>query len=134
VAKENLGIGYAVVRVDPNQQTFQFEVWPANVSPTELGAAPHPDWPITIKHSDNDGRQPAGVAKIFNSSVDQLLVEVTLESSDELETAMRYTGTDIDVPLYDAEALYILRVSDPDGDFEQSFTGIGMNSQIDLTQ
>ncbi|MFT5047586.1 MAG: hypothetical protein ACI8UP_004585 [Porticoccaceae bacterium] len=55
-------------------------------------------------------------------------------SEPKLSCTLRYSGANIDVPLYEAQARYTVRLSDPDGSFEQSVICVGIDSQIDLAQ
>ncbi|MFT4726724.1 MAG: alkaline phosphatase D [Granulosicoccus sp.] len=59
-SKNDLGIGYGIVRVNTRDRQYSFEAWPADINPLDAQARPYENWPVTFEQEDNDGRVPEG--------------------------------------------------------------------------
>lgn len=118
--KDDLGIGYGIVEIDKASRTFTFSAWPANRNPL-TGELPYEGWPVTVTQLDNDGRIPTGYLQTRQSAVAQPLVVVVDERDDSLVYARRLTTPDVQLPVFDSSASYTVTVSDPDGEYSQSW-------------
>jgi len=102
--KDDLGIGYGIVRIDKSLLQYAFEAWPANKNPTDP----------TVQQEDNDGRVPEGFLPERTAQVEDPVVEVVNESSGELVYSRRVSGSTVALPVFDANASYHVMLSDPD--------------------
>jgi len=123
VSKNDLGIGYGVVRVRKAEREYVFEAWPANVNPIEPGASPYTHWPIVVAQRSNDGRIPIGFLTARTASVANPVVTVFKESDNSLLYSRRYLNAQIELPVYDAEESYRVELSDGQGAYQEVFTG-----------
>ncbi len=119
--KDDLGIGYGIVRINKQTNEYTFEAWPADQDPNDPLASPYNFWPITIKQADNDGRTVTGALPTRVAAVDKPVVEVVNEQSGELIYARRFTTPTINAPVYDNSATYTLTLSDPDSGYTETF-------------
>ena len=120
--KDDLGIGYGIVRINKKDREYTFEAWPANQDPADPLSEPYHFWPITIKQTDNDGRQVAGTLPRRTAPIDNPVIEVSNELTGELIYARRLQTAEIEAPVYDSEAIYTLKISDPDSTYEEIYT------------
>ena len=119
--KDDLGIGYGIVRVDKANSEYTFEAWPANQDPDDPQSAPYNFWPVTIKQTDNDGRVALGALPVQTAPVANPVIEVINEQTGELIYARRSATAEINAPVYDIDASYTLIISDPDTGYIESF-------------
>ena len=119
--KDDLGIGYGIVRVNTRERQYSFEAWPANVNPLDEDAKPFDNWPITFEQTENDGRVPTGFLTPRIAAVAEPVVKVFKESNNELEYARRYTTSTVDLPVFDNQALYRVILSDPSTGYHEEF-------------
>ncbi len=118
-SKNDLGIGYGIIKVDKPARRYVFEAWPANTVPSTPNATPYPNWPITFDQTDNDGRIPAGYLTTRVAAVSEPIVRVYDESDNSLVYARRYPTSTIELPVYDSQRSYRVELLDDDGYFEQ---------------
>ncbi len=124
--KDQLGIGYGVVRMHKAQRSYSFEAWPAWVNPETAnledgGAGMYSDWPITVSQIDNDGRQAIGFLLARTTAVNDAVVSVTNQTTGELVYARRIIGNTVELPVYDAQALYTVELSDSASGYYEVF-------------
>jgi len=119
--KDQLGIGYGVVRMNKAQRSYTFEAWPAWVVPDQANANMYSDWPITFNQLDNDGRQAVGFLATRTATVNDAVVSVTNQNTGELVYARRIIGNVVEVPVYDANALYTVELSDQASGYYEVF-------------
>jgi len=84
-------------------------------------AAPYNFWPITIEQTDNDGRVAVGTLPVRTAGVDNPVMEVINEQTGELIYARRSATAEINAPVYDIDATYTLKISDPDSGYIETF-------------
>ena len=121
--KDDLGIGYGIVRINKQKKEYTFEAWPADQDPNDPSAEPYNFWPITIQQTDNDGRIATGTLPLRTTAVDRPVVEVVNEQSGELIYARRFSTSTINAPVFDNTATYTITISDPDTTYSESFSG-----------
>ncbi|MFG0329565.1 MAG: alkaline phosphatase D family protein [Phycisphaerales bacterium] len=116
--------GFGVVVFDREQRTITLECWPRWVHPDAGDTAQYKGWPIVIRPFDNDGREPIGIlAPLEVTGLDDPVLLVFDEHSDELEYALRLEGGRIDPPAY-GRGPYRIRIGDPDADRWREIDGL----------
>ncbi len=108
--------GYGIIRMNKVTREVVFEAWPRWVDPSEPGARPFADWPITFNQADGDGRQAASylVALEYPEGLAPA-IEVTDMTLKEHVYSFRPAGTSYLPPVYDDTHDYQLIVTYPDG-------------------
>lgn len=120
-SKNDLGIGYGIVRVNTRNRQYTFEAWPANVNPLDADAKPYENWPVTFDQTDNDGRVPEGFLQPRIAAVLEPVVQVFKESNNMLEYARRYSTATVDLPVFDRTASYRVVLSNPVTGYREEF-------------
>lgn len=120
-SKNDLGIGYGIVRINTRDRRYTFEAWPANVNPLDAGATPYENWPLTFAQTDNDGRVPAGFLLPRAAAVQEPVVQVYTEPDNALVYARRYSNPQVTLPIYDLSASYRVILSNPATGYRQEF-------------
>jgi len=120
--KDQLGIGYGIVRMNKPQRTYEFAAWPASVQPLTSSASPYRGWPILVAQSDNDGRKPVAYLQQRIAPVEEAVVSVVNEQTQELIYARRYSSSIIDLPIFDASSSYTVEISDTATGYREVFT------------
>jgi len=120
--KDQLGIGYGIVRMNKLQRTYEFAAWPANVEPLTAAASPYEGWPIMVAQSDNDGRKPVGYLQQRIAPVEEAVVSVFDEQTQELVYARRYSSSIIDLPVFDVSSSYTVEIADTATGYREVFT------------
>jgi len=123
VSKNDLGIGYGIVRVRKVERKYVFEAWPANEDPRQPLAAPYEHWPVVVDQLDNDGRTPVGFLTARNTLVNTPVVSVFKESDNTLLYARRYPSAQVELPIYDADDSYRVELTDDSGTYRETFSG-----------
>jgi len=77
-----------------------------------------------LKHGQqiSDGRVAVGALPPRTAPVDNPVIEVINEQTGELIYARRSATADVNAPVYDLNATYTLKVSDPDSGYVETFT------------
>lgn len=122
-SKNDLGIGYGIVRLSKHSGEYTFEAWPANTNPSDADAAPYPHWPITVSQQDNDGRVPTGYLPTRQAAVEQPVVQLFSEADNQLIYARRYPGPQVTLPVFDNQASYRVVLSEPESGYRELFEG-----------
>ena len=105
------GDGFGVARFNKRNRTVTFEAWPRFADVADGNAAQYAGWPITINTRENDGRTPAGYLKKIVAAADvRPVVQVVNEKSNEVLYTVRTTGSEFRPPIYDANAVYTLKI------------------------
>ena len=120
-SKNDLGIGYGIVRVNTRNRQYSFEAWPANVDPLDADAKPYENWPVTFDQTDNDGRVPEGFLMPRIAAVEEPVVQVFKEPNNVLEYARRYSTATVDLPVFDRAASYRVVLSNPATGYREAF-------------
>lgn len=120
-SKNDLGIGYGIVRINTRDRQYTFEAWPANTDPSQTGARPYDNWPVSFDQTANDGRVPVGFLIPRVAAMVEPVVQVFKESDNELEYARRYTSAIVDLPIFDRAASYRVVLSDPATGYREEF-------------
>lgn len=120
-SKNDLGIGYGIVRVDTLNRQYSFEAWPANINPLDVQAKPYENWPVTFNQTDNDGRIPEGFLLSRIAAVEEPVVQVFKEPENVLEYARRYSSAAVELPVFDREASYRVILSNPATGYREQF-------------
>ena len=109
--------GYGVIRINKTTREITFECWPLHADPEypQTGSQ-FPDWPVTIKQTDNDGRTPVGyLSPIDTLSEKNPVISVYQEQSGELLYSMRFLGHLVRLPVFDLSKTYRVEISYGDG-------------------
>jgi len=122
-SKNQLGIGYGIVKLDKPGKRYMFEAWPANVSPATSGARPFSGWPVMTSQHDNDGRVPSGYLTARRALVTEPVVQVFVEGSDKLVYARRYSSPNVELPVFDNALTYRVVISDLESGYREQFDG-----------
>ena len=107
------GAGYGIIRIKKDTRDITFEAWPIHADPEfpQTGAQ-FPDWPVTIKQSDNDGRTPTGFLPVIHTHWESNpAISVYDEGSGELVYSMRFPGNIVRLPVYDNGTNYRVEIS-----------------------
>ncbi|MCS1407163.1 MAG: hypothetical protein M2R45_00320 [Verrucomicrobia subdivision 3 bacterium] len=122
--------GYGLIRFNKVDRTIRFECWPrfADLSIGDL--AQFPGWPITIKMSDNDGRQATHLLpELQFSGIADPVVQVTREKNSEILYTIRIQGRRFRPPVY-APGSYTINIGQ-DRPGARKFTGVTARPQND---
>ena len=114
VAKDDLGIGYGIVRINKLDRSYTFEAWPANQDPQDPTAAPYEGWPVTVQQDENDGRAVQGFLSKRTAAAEQPIVKVFNESDNSLVYSRRWNSSTVELPVYDTSASYRVEFSSDD--------------------
>jgi alkaline phosphatase D len=109
--------GYGITRINKSTRQIVFEAWPLHADPEfpQTGGQ-YPDWPITIRQTDNDGRIPSGHLKTIDTQWQKnAVIRVFDESDNSLVYAMRVRGNLFRPPVYDNSKTYRIEIAYDDG-------------------
>lgn len=120
-SKNDLGIGYGIVRINTRDRMYSFEAWPANVDPLADNAKPYENWPVTVNQTDNDGRQAIGFLPPRVAAEAEPVVQVFSETDNLLVYARRYPSAMIDLPVFDSTTSYRVVLSNPATGYREVF-------------
>jgi hypothetical protein len=106
--------GFGVVRFDKKERTITMECWPRNVDVAAPGAKQYPGWPMTIRQTDNDGREAvAHLPTLKVTGIQDPVVQVIDERDGEIVYTLRIRGTTFRPKVY-RKGSYTIKVGDPD--------------------
>ncbi|MDB2327283.1 hypothetical protein N9V94_01845, partial [bacterium] len=101
--------GHGVARFDKKTKTVTFECWPRFADVSEGDKVQYPGWPITVKMSDNDGREVVGRLPAINvPGIDRPVVQVLNEATNDILYTVR-AETGFEPPVY-AAGSYTVKV------------------------
>ena len=119
--KDDLGIGYGIVRISKLDRSYTFEAWPANQDPLDPTDEPYQGWPITIKQSENDGRTVQGFLATRIANVEQPIVKVYKESDNSLVYSRRWNSSTVELPVFDTSSTYRVEFSSDDSTYFEQY-------------
>jgi len=114
------GAGYGIIRIKKDTRDITFEAWPIHADPEfpQTGAQ-FPDWPVTIKQTDNDGRTPTGFLPVVQTHWESNpAMSVYNEASGELLYSMRFPGNIVRLPVYDNDGSYRVEIDHDNAESE----------------
>lgn len=117
--------GYSIIRFDQVERTITIEAYKFDVDVTDDDPNDQfPGWPLTISQFDNYGRKAvAFLPELHFSGLENPVVQVTDEKTDELEYIVRAKGT-IFKPKVFSEDSYRVKIGDPDKDEWKTLEGL----------
>jgi len=127
--------GYSIVRFDKKGRTITMESWQRYVDPREPGAAPYPDWPITISQMDNYGREAVECLPTLDiKGMNDPVVQIIDESDDGIVYTIRIKGMVFVKPKVFESGLYTIKVGELGTSNVKVVTGIqSISCDIDST-
>jgi hypothetical protein len=106
--------GYGIVRLDRRTRRITFECWPRWVDPAAPGATQYNGWPRTINQLNNHAYLPAGwLPTIDVSGVENFVIQVKDEATDEIEYALRTRGRTFH-PMAFGQGPYTISIGEPE--------------------
>jgi hypothetical protein len=106
--------GYGIVRLDRRSRRITFECWPRWVDPAAPGATQYNGWPRTINQLNNHAYLPAGwLPTIDVSGVENFVIQVKDEATDEIEYALRTRGRTFH-PMAFGQGPYTISIGEPE--------------------
>jgi hypothetical protein len=107
---DNRGDGFGIARFNKAARTTTFECWPKVSDVTKGDRDQYPGWPITIKMTDNDGRQPkAWLPTLKFVGLIDPVVQVIDQLSGEILYTQRIKGASFTAPVY-RPGLYTVKI------------------------
>ncbi len=116
------GSGFGIITVDPKARTYTCDAYRFLIDATSGDAANQfPGWPLTLKQTDNYGRQPVGYLpeRTAEGDVEFPVVKV-FDAEGELVYAIRAAGKSIQ-PFVFEEGAYTVTIGDPEADVWQTY-------------
>lgn len=121
--------GYGILHFDKKNRSVRLECWPRYVDPIAEPHGQYEGWPITIEQQENYGRQARGFLPEFNvNGLEHPVVEVFNQDAGELEYALRINGRSFKPKVFE-EALYRVRIGDPDLDQWKEYDDVGLDEE-----
>ena len=109
------GAGYGLAKINKRTREITFECWPRHADPEQpQTGAQFPDWPVTIRQVDNEGRTPTGFLRTVRSESDDPVVTVFNESGDDLVYSLRIRGRSFKPPVFDNGTTYRVELRERD--------------------
>ncbi len=85
--------GFGIVRLNKKTRQITMECWPRNVDITDPANKPYPDWPVTIRQTDNYGRKAvAWLPTLVIKGQTNPVVQIIDESCDDIVYTLRISG------------------------------------------
>ena len=103
------GDGYGIVRFRKANGEIVFECWPRFADVEKGNAEQYAGWPITFNVAENDGRKPIAYLKEVMLPMENAVVELTNDTTDELVYCYRVKNSRFRAPVYE-KGSYTLRV------------------------
>lgn len=125
---QNRASGYGLIRFDKKERTITASAYPFLTDPGE--DIQFPGWPLTIHQFENDGREAVAWLPEINTNVEDPVVEVTRDGSDELVSIVRIQGKVYRPGVFEQGA-YTVRISHPESGKSQTITGIQATGKED---
>lgn len=117
--------GYGIVRFRRSDRTITAESWPRWVDPVDQSARQYNGWPITVSQEHNYGRAAAGfLPSIRVSGLDEPVVQVVNQANGETVYTIRASGRTFRPKIFDLNATYSIKVSNPNSGESRVLTGI----------
>jgi hypothetical protein len=115
--------GYGIARFKRRTREISLAAWPRWADPGR-GDGPYPGWPVTFTQVDNYRRQPvAYLPEIVVSGMEDAVVQILRDDSDEIVYTLRILGSKFVPPVY-AAGSYTVRVGEPGTERWREFTGV----------
>lgn len=107
--------GYGIVRFNKTTRAIMMECWPRYADPNDPSTGgQYPDWPITIRQTDNYARAPWGwLPVVGRNDLPNAVVQVADQSSGEVLYTLRTAGTRFRPHVF-TNGTYVVRLSEPD--------------------
>ena len=121
--EKSAGLGFVVF--DNGNRTITMESWRflADVSKPD-SESQHHGWPLTIRQTDNYGREPVAFLPTLKISGDpDPVVEIINQTTGELEYILRIKGNEF-IPKVFSNDKFIVRISYPEKDLVKEFIDI----------
>ncbi|MEX1049764.1 MAG: hypothetical protein WED15_09560 [Akkermansiaceae bacterium] len=116
------GAGYGIIRFNKSNRSTTFECWPRYAGPN---GSQYPGWPVTIRQTENEGRDPVGYLPVIDTGeASDPVVRVIDESSQELVFGYRVHGNRFRPPVYAAGRTYRVEVIPTDEAAVQVTSGV----------
>jgi len=115
IARNNRGDGYGLIRYHKPSRKITLECWPRFADLSQGDQAQYPGWPITFHADDNDGRKPIGHLKEVTLPINNAVVKLTNDQTNELIYCYRIQGKTFKAPVYTNEK-HTLRVGSTTAD------------------
>lgn len=107
---DNRGDGFGIARFNKAARTTTFECWPKNSDVSKGDVDQYEGWPITVRMSDNDGRQPkAWLPTLKFVGVIDPVVQVVDQYSGEILYTRRIRGVTFTAPVYHS-GMYTIKI------------------------
>ena len=105
--------GYGIVVLHKDSRDIESHCWPRFADPTAPDEKEYPGWPVTINQMDNYNRKAYGWLPTLKSDINELVVKVYNEKTEELVYALRLKGNTFDPPVFEAGS-YRIEIIDTD--------------------
>jgi hypothetical protein len=106
--------GYGIIRFHKESRDIESEAWPRWADPVlDPGARMYTGWPVTVSIANNYGRKPAAyLATLVIDGLVDPVIQLRRQSDDEIIYTRRIRGNWFRPPVFDASAVYVIRVGD----------------------
>ena len=113
--KENYNAaGYGLIRFRKSTREITMECWPRHVDVAQPDTKQFPGWPVTIRQTDNYGRQPlAYLPTLKIHGLEDAVVQVIDEYLEEVVYTLRIRGTSWHPGVF-KDGTYTIRVGEGD--------------------
>jgi arylsulfatase A-like enzyme len=132
--------GFGIVRMNKAQSTIKIECYRLQIDAADLKPEDQfPGWPKTIRLTDNYAREPAAhLPQLRVNGLDNPVVQVLDQATGEIVYTLRIRGTTFQPKVFNADATYTVRVSEPDTGQQQVLRDIqpqtdGQQKTLDVT-
>ncbi len=96
----NLGDGYGLVRFNKKTREITYECWPRYADLDEDDKAQYKGWPFTFNMEENDGREVYGYLPELEFDMENPVVQVVNEETDEILYTLRIQGSSYQPKVY----------------------------------
>ncbi len=124
------GVGYGIVELIPKEQKVNLAVWSLHQDPNALNAKPCKGWPVRIHRNENLGLKASFNLPQIRSKVEQVVIKVIHESSNELEYVLSFDDPLIDLPKVRQEGFYRIELMSLGDGQTKVFSNIEAASQV----
>jgi hypothetical protein len=107
-ARVNLGDGYGLVRFNKKTREITYECWPRYADLNEGNNAQYKGWPFTFNMEENDGREVYGYLPELRFEIENPVVQVMNEETDEILYTLRIQGASYQPRVY-SDGVYTVK-------------------------
>jgi len=124
--------GYGIVKFNKSDRTIAIECWPRYANPAEpTTGGQYPDWPVTIKQTDNYGRKAEAYLPVIEvNGMDDPVVQIVDEADGRIVYTLRIKGTQFRPKVF-SKGTYTIRVGEPNTDRMKIYENVAAVSESD---